>query len=480
MFWFILAVVNALNEKAVRSNLIQYVNNDRALRGLQPICGQGNLDNAAERHSNEMAIYNEMVHENRQFGSPWDRMRESGYAGFSRSENILKTPFGARSDEEFARHLYMLWKTSPGHWKNIIDPSVNRMGFAYEKANRNQFTFATQNFGVGGQPCDSQPRRLNPVRRIFNRVTHPVTSVVKNAWSWLTGRKTADQIEAAKFEQQRKEADARARALVEQNAQKLKDAEARRIILNDASAKASSTRIKRLEQRKLKLELEKQKKLEEDKQFLLKEKDSDDSDSTKSLLDDVPHAQLTKSSEDTKKPFFNLTDFSLFGDEKSGQDDSELNSTASNITDSTARISDSNELSPDNSTVATTSTLLDSELNTDFAAHIAKMEQEIKDLGTSTKSFNSRGETEIAPSTEFYRTLLTIEDSVNKLGDSNNDLDPKRAAPIVSSGMTSEKSLPVEPDVSNTITTSQLASNKGAQEGELQDSIDDGLITLPS
>eukprot|EP00834_Sanchytrium_tribonematis_P003483 NODE_135_length_16508_cov_1.365897.p4 type:complete len:404 gc:universal NODE_135_length_16508_cov_1.365897:10781-9570(-) len=192
--WFVSVLIYA----NVENYLLNFVNKDRLARGLQPVCDQPNLDVAANTHSNEMAAYQQMVHESAAFGSPWDRMKRSGFAGFSRSENILKTPkaFNGGNDASFAQHLYLLWKTSPEHWKNIIDPSVNKMGFSFKR--NGVFTFATQNFGVGGQPCSS-PVKFNPVKRIFNRVAHPISSGLRKAFSWLTGTKTREQKERDDF-----------------------------------------------------------------------------------------------------------------------------------------------------------------------------------------------------------------------------------------------------------------------------------------
>ena len=223
LFSFVLA-----NESVVKQQLVQLVNNDRYARGLQPVCGQSNLDLAASKHSNEMAASQIMAHESSSFGTPWQRMKQASYSGFSRSENILKTPMSDSNDIQFANHLYMLWKTSPDHWKNIVDPSVNKMGFSYRK--NGQFTFATQNFGVGGQACGT-PVKFNPMKRIFNRVTNPVTSAAKNAWSWLTGKKTAEQLEKEKFQRLKEDKDSSIRKEKERKAwlfklfQKKKDKE---------------------------------------------------------------------------------------------------------------------------------------------------------------------------------------------------------------------------------------------------------------
>ena len=185
LYLFILA-----EEASVRQQLIGLVNQDRRIRGLQPVCDVGSLDNAADRHSVEMAMAGRIYHENGA-NTPWSRMR--AFTGFSRSENILKTPVHTQNDAALAKHLYMLWKTSPEHWKNIVDAKVNKMGFAIHRG-ADSFTYATQNFGIGGERCNSPPA-YGASTRIYNKIANPI----RNAFNWLTGKKSAEEKEKEAF-----------------------------------------------------------------------------------------------------------------------------------------------------------------------------------------------------------------------------------------------------------------------------------------
>ena len=281
MIWFNCVV--AASEGAVKQKLVEFVNNDRYARGLQPICDQTNLDSAAAHHSNEMAAQAIMQHESPSFKTPWVRMKSAGYNGFSRSENILKTPMSDSDDTAFAKHLYMLWKTSPDHWKNIIDPSVNRMGFSFAQSARDRFTYATQNFGVGGQSCTS-PVKFNPFKRVFNQVSLPV----KNAWNWLTGKKSADQIEKEKFARLKEDKDSSIRRKKEKLAWLNKLALLKKKKDKDSADKKAAEEARQTEDAK-----------------------QDESAQPTSTLDNDPKSH-------DLKPFFGAADLNAISDELSG------------------------------------------------------------------------------------------------------------------------------------------------------------------
>jgi uncharacterized protein YkwD len=110
-------------------------NQQRAQLGLAPLSLNLNLNNAAERHSQDMAINRYFSHQGLDGSQPWDRMRAQGYNYSRAAENIA---FG----QPTAQDVVTAWMNSAGHRQNILDPNLKEIGVGYYNG------YWTQNFGT--------------------------------------------------------------------------------------------------------------------------------------------------------------------------------------------------------------------------------------------------------------------------------------------------------------------------------------------
>lgn len=123
------------------------------LRASGTVCGARNypsvpalamnaeLRSAARLHSQDMAEQNYFDHNSLDGRDPWDRIRDSGYAGFGVGENIAAG--GASAEAAFQQ-----WVNSPGHCSNMMSSDAREIGVGYAfGANSTYGHYWTQTFG---------------------------------------------------------------------------------------------------------------------------------------------------------------------------------------------------------------------------------------------------------------------------------------------------------------------------------------------
>ena len=132
------------------TELLGYVNNLRAERGLPGLKMSARLFHAAEHHSADMAAKNYFAHTLKD-GTTWSQnIRNHGYTFTTyRGENIAA---GSGS----AYGAFTQWKNSPGHLANMVNPNykVIGIGHVYDQASTYDH-YWTQTFGgyVDGAAC---------------------------------------------------------------------------------------------------------------------------------------------------------------------------------------------------------------------------------------------------------------------------------------------------------------------------------------
>lgn len=73
--------------------------------------------------------------------SPWDQMRDAGYEGSLRAENIA-------GGSGTAEATFQQWKSSDGHCRNMMSSQVNELGVGYAFVEGSPFGHDwVQNFG---------------------------------------------------------------------------------------------------------------------------------------------------------------------------------------------------------------------------------------------------------------------------------------------------------------------------------------------
>ncbi len=118
------------------------VNQERKKRKLAPLTLENDLDQVIQKHTNEMATFKYLSHNNRRGENPFDRLRNAGITYKKAAENVAR---GQRTPKDVLR----AWMNSPGHRRNLLGPSYRSLGlgfknyywgqvFAAGKQNRNQ------------------------------------------------------------------------------------------------------------------------------------------------------------------------------------------------------------------------------------------------------------------------------------------------------------------------------------------------------
>lgn len=119
--------------------VLELINAERAKYGLAPVRYSNTLDTAAEKHAVHMARVGKMAHDGIGDADPGARIRAEGF-GDSWGENVAT---GQTSPEQVVAE----WMASPGHRRNILDPTFRQMGVAYTTSSGGRSYWA-QEFGA--------------------------------------------------------------------------------------------------------------------------------------------------------------------------------------------------------------------------------------------------------------------------------------------------------------------------------------------
>ncbi|MDQ2066342.1 CAP domain-containing protein [Xinfangfangia sp. CPCC 101601] len=106
------------------TEVMQWVNAERSARGLSSLRSSAQLASAAQAHACDMARRGYFDHEGKGGPSFSRRVKASGYRVGTAVENI------ASSTQHNAQVPQRLWRNSPGHWENVLDPRLRDMGVA--------------------------------------------------------------------------------------------------------------------------------------------------------------------------------------------------------------------------------------------------------------------------------------------------------------------------------------------------------------
>ena len=113
---------------------------DQQFGPAEPLQINDKLNLAAQGHSEDMAARGFFEHDNPDGVTASERMRAAGYRGRITGENIAM-------GQPTPRRVVDAWLDSPGHCKNIMNPSYREIGIGFFKTN-NRGPWWTQNFGA--------------------------------------------------------------------------------------------------------------------------------------------------------------------------------------------------------------------------------------------------------------------------------------------------------------------------------------------
>jgi uncharacterized protein YkwD len=105
----------------VRAAMLARVNAERAAAGALPLLADPRLDQAAQRHAEDMLARSYYNHISPDGTSPASRTRQSGYKGHIVGENIARGPFAV---EEVMNN----WMGSAEHRRNLLLPAFTHLG----------------------------------------------------------------------------------------------------------------------------------------------------------------------------------------------------------------------------------------------------------------------------------------------------------------------------------------------------------------
>lgn len=149
----LMATASAAAGQEERGELaLSLVNEARETEGLEPLAPDERLAAAARVHAQDMAARNYYAHASPEGGTVRDRFLDEGGGKWKRvSENIARcrgcpTP----PSEERVRGFQKGWMDSPEHRETILDPGLERFGYALSWDE--EVTYGVQTFAGPGRP----------------------------------------------------------------------------------------------------------------------------------------------------------------------------------------------------------------------------------------------------------------------------------------------------------------------------------------
>jgi uncharacterized protein YkwD len=145
--FFARATAGLMDKARVQAEMLSGVNDARRRSGLPPLAPNPLLDRVSQEHAEDMLRRSYFGHRTPEGLGPSDRARADGYRS-GIGENIVEQRFSTKEALE-------AWLDSPGHRKNILDPSCREMGLGlavgegYDAAPGGYRVIWVQSFGSG-------------------------------------------------------------------------------------------------------------------------------------------------------------------------------------------------------------------------------------------------------------------------------------------------------------------------------------------
>ncbi|MFE0510039.1 CAP domain-containing protein [Streptomyces sp. NPDC058964] len=121
----------------VVARIVELVNAERGKAGCSPLTLNATLSKAAQAHSEDMALHQNMSHTGSNGSSPGDRITDAGYSWSAYGENVA---YGYATPED----VMAGWMASPGHRENILNCTFKEIGVGLAQPN----SYWTQDFGT--------------------------------------------------------------------------------------------------------------------------------------------------------------------------------------------------------------------------------------------------------------------------------------------------------------------------------------------
>jgi len=115
---------DAAAARELRAAILCLLNAERARHALRPLVEDPALRAAADRHSADMAGRDYFEHRSPEGIEPWMRIAASGYRADLVGENLA----WGEEEEGTPAHALELWRRSPGHRANMLEPRYTQIG----------------------------------------------------------------------------------------------------------------------------------------------------------------------------------------------------------------------------------------------------------------------------------------------------------------------------------------------------------------
>ncbi|HEV2846444.1 MAG TPA: CAP domain-containing protein [Thermoanaerobaculia bacterium] len=127
----------------VRKQIVAAVNSARRKAGVPPVTANTDLDEAAQRHAEDMLARNFFAHESPSGTTVRERARTAGYHWRTIGENIAEGQLSVAEVME-------TWMQSPGHRRNILEKDFKELGvgLAMGPSGGTHRVLWAQNFGA--------------------------------------------------------------------------------------------------------------------------------------------------------------------------------------------------------------------------------------------------------------------------------------------------------------------------------------------
>ena len=124
------------------AQVLMHTNDYRQQHGCPALTLHSQLSQAAQRHSDDMALNDFMSHTGSDGSSPWDRIRATGYTYRRAAENVA-------AGYQTPAQVVDGWYNSPGHRANMLNCELQEMGLGYSYRTGTQYThYWAQVFGT--------------------------------------------------------------------------------------------------------------------------------------------------------------------------------------------------------------------------------------------------------------------------------------------------------------------------------------------
>ncbi len=134
------------------NTILVKVNELRASLGLAPVTRYQQLDKIAQDWSDHLAARGGDLYHNPEFGSLYPAGYRSG------SENVAMRSDGG----DIGALLFEQWRTSPGHYKNMVAPEANSIGIGLAYDSASGAWYSTQNFASYPDPAGAGLTESSP------------------------------------------------------------------------------------------------------------------------------------------------------------------------------------------------------------------------------------------------------------------------------------------------------------------------------